>query len=494
MGDLLTWDKAVIDRLVLAVYEILEKVGIEVKSKKYLKELEAAGAKVDFSNHSVHFKEKDLTETANRMKEMNPSSQDGPHKKHLRVEKRQKTFSVGNGANLYFDWDSWQAIQPTEKTLRDIIRWGEGWDKVSSLSSPVLPKGVNPLMEPMYSYAIMVQNSHKKKVYHYYPTEPIHVKYLSKMAKVVEEERGYLQEMDGCEYMNSPLRFGERAIRAALARIDYGACGSIGIGTMNISGLNSPVSVAGQAILSVAEVLGALTVVRLLRPKMTKLHGQIASGQLDMSTGRVIYSSSRCHLQQLAGAEIFRKGFGCQVRMMDWYRDANEPGLQACYEFAFIGMFFHALVAGGGHSEIGGLGNGNVFSPEQAVMDVEMMNEVREVFHGFEVSEEALALDTILEAGFDHKKIMESNHTFRHFRENLPFSQYFLRGLTATAHHNKECSQTKELLDKAHQICLEAKKKGEKIEPDIELGKKLYEIVKEAAIEAKVKAPPPIPK
>lgn len=484
MGDLLTWDKPVIDRLVLAVYEILEKVGIEIRSKEYLKKLEAVGARVDWSNHSVHFKEEDATETANRMKET--------HDKLLRAEKPQKTFLVGNGANLCFDWDSWQAVRPTGEMLRDITRWAEGWDKVNILKCPVLPKDVNPILEPMYSYAIMAQNS-RKKVYHYQPTEPIHVKYLSKMAKVVEEQRGYIQPMANHEWMNSPLKFGRRAMRAALARIDYGVCDSIGIGTMNISGLNSPVSVAGQAILSVAEILGGLTVVRLLRPNMTKLSGVIASGQLDMSTGQVIYSSSRCHLQQLAAGEIFRKGFGCEVGMMDWYRDANEPGLQACYEFAFIRIFFHALI-GQGHSEIGGIGNGNVFSPEQAVIDVEMMNEVMELFHGFEVSEEALALETILEAGFDQKKIIESKHTFKHFRENLPFSKYFLRGLTGTAHHNRECSQTKELLDKAHQTCLEARKKGEKIEPDIELGKKLYEIVKEAAAEAKIKAPPSIPK
>ena len=69
----------------------------------------------------------------------------------------------------------------------------------------------------------------------------------------------------------------------------------------------------------------------------------------------------------------------------------------------------------------------------------------------------------------------------KNFRDTLPFTNMWLRGLPGTAHH--EHSQTDEILAHAHQICEEAYEKGMQSEPDKELLGQLLEIAQEAADE-----------
>lgn len=110
---------------------------------------------------------------------------------------------------------------------------------------------------------------------------------------------------------------------------------------------------------------------------------------------------------------------GIQATFQSCYRDANEPGLQACYEKALNDMFFITL-AGSGGTGPGSLSNGNMFSPEQAIIDLEMDLEMSELFGGFEVSKQALGLETVLETKFKGDTIVSSEHTMKHYKAVLP--------------------------------------------------------------------------
>jgi len=111
---------------------------------------------------------------------------------------------------------------------------------------------------------------------------------------------------------------------------------------------------------------------------------------------------------------------------------------------------------------------------------------------GFEFSEEAMGLDVITEARHSSKAYMEHPHTLKHFRELLPFSNWWLRGLPTGAGHDPNRSQTQQLLDKAHRICVEARRRGEEVETDQDLADQVWDVVKDMAAELDVKAPAPV--
>ena len=482
--DVLSWDQATVDRLMAHVYEVAMKVGCHIEEEQYLKEIESKGGIVDWSRRAVVPTEKQLDEVCEILRRDNPV---GPH---LRADPIRgegfRPVQVGNGANLFFDWESWTAKAPAVEDLVWVCRWTQGNDDVGSLFAPFMLKDLNIVLEPMYTYAVMARYC-RKPVYHPQPTEPVHVVYLDKMARIVEQHRGYFQPMQQWEFVNPPFRLGGRAIRAMLARIDLGACDTMGIGPMTVSGMSGPVTVAGAAVTAVAEALVALNALHIMRPR-AKLACAVLTGELDLATARVKYHSFRCHKQNTAIPELFRKGIGAQVSSYTCYREANEPGLQACYEFGYSQAFWSALKYRL-TSEIGGLGNGNIWSPEQAIMDIEITKEFDELLSGFDASDDAVAADEIVAAGFDQGYHMASEHTLAYMREHIAASDFFLRGYPAGAEHDRNNNQTQKLMDRARAASLECHRRGAEYEPDDALGDALWACVEEAAAEMQIDAP-----
>jgi len=484
--DVLSWDQATIDRLIGHVYEVAMKVGCHVDAEEYLAEIESNGGTVDWDRHALVPTRRQLDEVCEILTKAQPMEG------HLRSDPiRGNGFApvqVGNGGNLFFDWESWTAKAPAVEDLIWTCRWAQGNEDVESLFAPFMLKDLDIVLEPMYSFAVMARYC-RKKIYHAQPTEPIHVKYLDRMARIVEKHRGYYQEMQQWEWVNPPFRISDRAIRTMLARVDLGVCDTMGIGPMTVSGMRAPVTVAGAAVVAVAEVLTALNVLHLLRSQ-ANLGVSCVSGELDLATARVKYFSFRGHKQNLAIPEIFRRGLGVQTSSYFGYREANEPGLQACYEYGCAQAFFSALKSRM-YPEVGGLCCGNMWSPEQAIMDIEMIKEFEELISGFDASDEAVAVDEIIAAGFEQGHHMASEHTLKHMREHIAASDFFLRGYPAGAEHDRNNNQTRKLMDRARAMSLACHRKGAEREPDDALGDELWACVEEAAAELGVEAPDP---
>lgn len=485
--SVLSWSQADIDRLVERAIDIAVAVGLKLDDDStgaYLGEAEMRGMRIDRSVRTVLFDRPQIEQTVAVMRETAPAS--SPARGPMQPAARGALVSVGNGANLIFDWDRWQARAPAAADLVELCHWAQGCDGVSSLFAPVMLKDMDLKLEPLLNYALMAKHC-RKPVYHEQPTEPIHVKYLDRMAHVVERHRGYLQPMQVFEYINPPFRVSSRAIRTMLARVDSGVCCEMGIGPMTVGGMSAPVTVAGAAVVAVAEILTGLTFLRIIRPGYG-LRATMCTGALDLRTARVSYFGMHAHLQNLAGWELLVRGLGVESSCLTWYRDANEPGMQAMYEFGTAQAFFSVLL-GRCTPEIGGLANGNAFSPHQAVLDMAAIREFDELSAGFEAGDDALGLDTVINARFDQGVHLGSDHTLQYMQDGVPFSDLFLRGLPAAAHHEKGHTQTDELMTGAVESVRAATGIGARVDPDDELAQELYELVKEAAAELGVRVP-----
>ena len=487
--DVLSWDKSTIDRLVSAAVEVAQRVGLRLDDDTegiYLKEAESKGAKIDWNLRAALFTESDIHETIAAMRKTLPAP--SPlRERAISVDGRDERFMVGNGGNLLFDLDAWQAKAPTAADIVEICLWAEGCDDVAGLFSPVIPKDVDQRLSPIYTYALIAKYC-RKKVYHEQPTEPMHVRYLEKMARVVEKHVGYFQPMQEWEYVNPPFRLGFRSVATMLERVDTGACNVMGIGAMSVAGMSAPVTVAGIAVTALAEILAALTLLRILRPGCG-LRGNSCTGTLDLRTARVSYFDMHGFLGNLATWELLTRGIGADAPCLTWYRDTNEPGMQALYEFGMAQAFFSSVLQKCA-PEIGGLACGNTFSPHQAMLDMEIIKEFNELAHGFEVSEQALGVEEIINARFQQGVHMSTEHTIAYMKDGVPFSSFLYRGLPAGAQHDKHHDQSTELMEKAAQAVETAKTKGRQAEPDVRLAEELYEYVKAAANELGIEAPP----
>ncbi len=71
----------------------------------------------------------------------------------------------------------------------------------------------------------------------------------------------------------------------------------------------------------------------------------------------------------------------------------------------------------------------------------------------------------------------------------VPFSSFLFRGLPGGAGHNKNHTQTAELMEKAAASVDAAETLGRRMEPDEWLSGELYEFVEEAASELGIEAP-----
>jgi len=484
-AEILTWGDDERQRIAEAAVEVLNEVGMRIDGEENLKMIEQAGGGVNWETNTVHFSEEEVLATVRQLAQDSPA----PEGVELLTGQRPSGFHVGGGGVMWFDWDRWEAKVGTRQELRDLTRWAEGMEKVAGSEQfcQTQAADLHPTLQLVDSFAIMFQHS-TKPVYFNQPTEPIHVKYMRRL-QPLQEARGYHQDIAAFEWVNPPLTLGDRALKAMLARADAGV-DKLGMGSMAMAGATTPVTAAGYTVMGIAEILGALAVVRRLRPQVG-LQGAMAGGVVDMATGYVSYQSPRATVMDYLVQDVFRGVWKAHVGNYRGYRDANEPGMQACYEWALLNAF-HRCVDGPMSSEIGGLANGNLFSPEQAVLDMEMEAELNEMMSGFEFSEEDLGLNVIMEARHDGKAYMEHPHTLKHFRDVLPFSNWWLRGLPTAAEHDLNRSQTQRLLDQAHQICVEARQRGEEVETNQELANEVWTVVADMAEELGSKVPEPV--
>jgi len=486
--SVLSWDQQTIDSLVDKAIDLAVKVGLRLEQDadgKYLTEAQSKGARADWTEHAAMFTRKQIEDTMEVMRKTWPVP-DPLRPIHSVPGGRDQKFFVGDGANLLFDWDAWTVKAPTAQDIVWLSHWAQGSPDIADFFPPCMLKDIDQRLAPLYNYALMTKYC-RKNVWHEQPTEPIHVRYLDKMARLYQQHRGFFHPVQEWEYINPPFRFGRRSLEAMLERIDTGICKEIGIGPMSVSGMSAPVTVPGVAVTALAEVLCGLTLCRILRPG-TGLKTVICTGSLDLRTARVSYFNMHTHLGNLATWELVVRGIGAGCSSLTWYRDANEPGMQAMYEFGMARSLFSLIMDYGG--EIGGLGNGNIFSPHQAVMDIATAREFNEVASGFDVDLDALGLEDVTAARFEQGVHMGTEYTMEHMLEGVPFDNFLFRGLPAGAQHDRNRTQTQELMERAEKTVNEQVAEGRQTPPDEQLSGELFAMVKEAAAELGIEAPP----
>jgi trimethylamine--corrinoid protein Co-methyltransferase len=199
----------------------------------------------------------------------------------------------------------------------------------------------------------------------------------------------------------------------------------VGIGDMLAMGANTPVTATGAVVLNLAERL-ALGMLDFALWGRKKLVLKCSLFPFDMKTMIFPFGRPEGIAPMLMTAQLARF-YGVSFFSHGGLTTAKLPSAEVGYQKALTAL--PILLAGGSFwLDAGLLSIDEVYSPIQMVLDNEFLGALKHLCKEFEISEETLAIDTILEVGPGGSYIDQS-HTARHFRREQWQPQLWTRSM-----------------------------------------------------------------
>jgi len=180
-----------------------------------------------------------------------------------------------------------------------------------------------------------------------------------------------------------------------------------------MAGFTAPVTLAGELVITHAEILSLVAIAQLLRPGTPVVYG-MSSSVPDMRSGTNLAGAVEIGLLGVATAQLARRcGLPC---VMSSGTDARQPGTQAVMERLMT--LLPPALAGADLVNLSTLESKMAFSLEQLVLDDAVLSVVERYLRGIGVDPETIGLDLIDEVG-PRGAFVSTDHTVRHFREEL---------------------------------------------------------------------------
>jgi len=271
------------------------------------------------------------------------------------------------------------------------------------------------------------------------------IKYLLDIGEIMGYRREDAPYLAGSQCLIPPLTLDHWAGADMLERARLGVC-RYHAASMPAIGVSAPVTVAGTIVVAAAEILGCMAAAYCLAPG-ADITGRMISTVADMRTADAVSAGPECVMVTAGVKQLFSDHFGGHVWAETYFSPSvGHPGLQAVYQNWSAGTG-RARLAGRPDLPYPGMGtldNGGVGSPTQFMLDMEIRKSQWALKDEIEVSEAALAFDSIRECVESGDTFLATEHTLEHFRE-LWNSELFPLSPPATAGDEKrildECEE-----------------------------------------------------
>lgn len=422
-GFLRVLDDEQIDRLHEGALRVLERTGLQIQGEFLLQALADAGCRVDFAAHRAWFPpelvERQIAAQRGRYK-MVRSSLWYPFCRELPADgvavPEQFTVDYGFTTPWIFDYPQRRYRKPTVQDQIEMIKLGNALECVAAINSPLICSEFDPRTETIESARLLLL--HTKKPGWVGTSCGREVKYLAEMALLATDNdeqvlRSGPPLFTAAYCTTSPLKLDTRSCSVLKESLKYRF--PVNFATMPILGATTPMTPAGSAIVAAAEILGCMTATTLVDPDVFYFSTSI-SAEMDMRTTQVCFATPAAILTDAALHQLFRRKYGMVHNVEPGYVEAKTPGLQAATLKVFRQMAFGSTVSL--PLAIGTLDSAAVFSPTQAMIDLEVNQGLHKFYSGMEVNDETMCLDTIEEMEFCNRRTyLDAEHTVRHFRE-----------------------------------------------------------------------------
>ncbi len=450
-------DDQTLARLDRAAVRLLTDTGCRLEHAGLLGLLARAGCEVDHGERRCRFPEALIREALAHLSQSPASEVQIPTgwSPHLRLHQG------GNFPHL-LEWPSGRRRLATPQDVVEVAQLGHVLDEFLTVGKTLTCAAIDQRIEPLWSALTLARVTDKPigggEIFYPETIEP-----LVRMGEVLSGTPGDTFLVSSCDFFISPLLLDGKQAACFLEKRRFGLPNVPG--TMAISGMSAPVTLAGTVAVALAELLAGWTIGYVVDPSLPA-GGITATGSLDLRTLAACFGSPEALLQDATIVQAARRLYGISVWAATGYVDCKHPGLEAVFQKMLplvAAPFGLSHLPGGG----GLLSAGMDYSPVQHLLDAEMTKAVERFWGGYEVNEETLAIDLIEQvAGTEKTDFLGSDHTLTHYRAEQWYPRWLDRSLWQGSEHEVRAEQ--KMLERVDQYCREAVARYEPPELDRE--------------------------
>ena len=330
----------------------------------------------------------------------------------LLVDGTRGWLSTGGRADLVVDLGTDERRGSTLADLVSISRLADGQPQIGFLGPSVAALDVPAGSRSMHELGARLANT-TKHVQIQLTGEAAAAEALVEIARAVAggaslRERPLVSAFLAIE---APLELDAGGLEAGVTLARAGIpCGFVAV---PVAGASAPATIAGSLVTAAAEALAGVVSLQLLVPGAPTFLGAEALRVTD-TKGHSVPGGPQDPLFQMAWVQLARRvglashvgGFATGSKSSDW-----QAGLEGGLSGTACWMAPPDLLAAAGIR-----GGGRVFSAIAMLLDTELFDLIRQVPLGFDVDEDALALEVIEKVGPGGHFLAEP-HTLRHMRE-----------------------------------------------------------------------------
>lgn len=303
--------------------------------------------------------------------------------------KERWVVSAGAHQTACYDLDTEKIRETNSEDLLKFIKLGDALN--TSGSAPVVPLDLPIHLQMLMMYKVAYENSRFRcnDIFEHMDKPTIEcANYVYEMAKAAGKRYAY-----GI-WMISPRSFDKNGLEVAYRLLDKGV--PMWVATMPVAGVASPITMIGTILQSMFEIFFGLTLISLIN---TKSYNYISPNDafegdaFDMKYSTFVYGSVEYIHHTLFQISLC-KHYNIPIMCKTLLTSSKEPDAHAAAE---IGM--HTLIAalnGARAFRCGGLlSTGEVYCGEQLVIEIEMIEYIKNVLKKQEFSEGKLMVDEI---------------------------------------------------------------------------------------------------
>lgn len=412
-------DKEQIYAIHLATLEVLERVGVNVKSEKALKMLDKIGVDVDYKKQLARMPSY-LVEEAIRKTPKRFILFARKPEYHVRMEDGRVYFSLGGLPTNIIDLEG-KRRQALMRDTEDVVRLMDGLQNISIVDGGVYPTDIPEPVNHAYQFLAKVENT--EKTGHSCLLQGVKVaKDFIQLASTVQ---GGFKDLKRRPFIYghvnpvSPLTHDKLQTEGFLEFAKHGL--PLAFSPEIQGGATGPATLAGILVQQNAEILSGIVIAQFAADSKRRspvIYGTVSS-IFDMRTGVFVLGTAECGLINVASAQLGHY-YGLPVRGTAGVTDSKTLDAQM-YE-AGVTLLMAAL--GGVNFVLDAAGaiepGVMALSYAKMVVDNDLIGMVMRILEGIEVRDETLAVDVIGRVG-PGGHFLTQKHTREFFKREFYF-------------------------------------------------------------------------
>jgi trimethylamine---corrinoid protein Co-methyltransferase len=401
-----------VQRIHSGALEVLVNTGIVVLERESLELLDGAGCRIDAGEQRA-FIPAELVEKALKTCPPVVTLYDRQGEEAMALGSGSFHTRTSSGATGIIDLDNGKRRTPTIQDAINAAILADALPRVHGVSSmAVQPAELQVETVDVHMMRIALENT----------TKPIGMvclnpdlidRVLEMVAAVVGGEQALTHKptITALAESTSPLRFVSSQMAVLKAFATRGL--PLTLHAHPMAGFTAPVTLAGELVVTHAEILALVTLAQLTHPGTPVIYG-MSSSVPDMRSGLNLSGAPEIGLLGAAVAQLAKTcGLPCLVSTGT---DAHAAGSQSVLERLMT--LLPPALAGVDLVNLTTVGTKMSFCMEQLVLDDMVLSMVGRLLQGIGVDDESLAVDLIDQVGPGGAYLV-SNHTLEHHHREL---------------------------------------------------------------------------